>query len=80
MDLSNFVNLGIGGFAILVMWWMYDSNQKERRAHFETFVASLTEREVALRSLEKEVRDKVMNQLNENTAALRSLVTGHPGK
>lgn len=60
MDISPVVNLGIGGFAILVMWWMYQSSAKERNEHFKAF-----------RELEKEVRDTVMSQLSQNTEAMK---------
>lgn len=59
MDISPVVNLGIGGFAILVMWWMYQSAAKERAEHFSSF-----------RELEREVRDTVMGQLAQNTEAM----------
>lgn len=56
MDLSTVTNLGVAGFAILVMWWMFQANSKR-----------IDERDTALRALEKEVRDRIMSQLNENT-------------
>jgi hypothetical protein len=59
MDLNPIVNLGIGGFAILVMWWMYQSAAKERTEHFQSF-----------RALEQEVRETVMGQLSQNTIAM----------
>ena len=81
MDVASVVNLGIGGFAILVMWWMYDSNTKERNKHDEAalrerqhYIAQLTEREIAFRKLEEHVRDKIMAQLNENTTAFQSFL------
>lgn len=81
MDVASIVNLGIGGFAILVMWWMYDSNTKERNRHDEAatnershYIAQMTEREVAFRQLEEKVRDKVMTQLNENTKAFQRVL------
>jgi hypothetical protein len=59
MDISPVVNLGIGGFAILVMWWMYQSAARERSDHFKSF-----------RELEREVRETVMGQLAKNTEAM----------
>lgn len=59
MDLNVIGQLGIGGFAILVMWWMYDSSQKERNEHFKAF-----------RDLEADIRNKFSAQLMQNTAAL----------
>lgn len=81
MDVASVVNLGIGGFAILVMWWMYDSNTKERNRHDEAaqierahYIQQMTERELAFRQLEEKVRDKVMTQLNENTKVFQSVL------
>lgn len=59
MDLSQVTNLGIGGFSILVMWWMYQSAQTERNSHFDAF-----------RELESDIRNKLAGQLMENTNAL----------
>lgn len=59
MDVSTISNLGTGGFAILVMWWMYQSAQTERNAHFDAF-----------RDLESDIRNKLSGQLMENTNAL----------
>lgn len=74
MDVASVVNLGIGGFAILVMWWMYAANRQERKEHFDAFVAQVTEREIAFRSLEKEVRDKIMHQLQDNSRLFEKVV------
>lgn len=59
MDLSTVTNLGIGGFSILVMWWMYDASMKERNEHFKAF-----------RELEADIRNKFSTQLMENTNAM----------
>lgn len=74
MDIASVVNLGIGGFAILVMWWMYQANRQERKEHFDAFVAQLTEREISFRNLEREVRDRIMTQLNENTRLFEKVI------
>ncbi len=59
MEIAEVVNLGIGGFAILVMWWMYKSAQEERTKHFD-----------AMRALESEIRNKMATQLQENANAM----------
>jgi hypothetical protein len=64
MDLANAaVNLGVGGFSILVMWWMYDSSSKRLdKAHEDN------------RILEREVRDKIISQLDRNTTAFERIM------
>lgn len=74
MDAASFLDLGISGFSLLVMWWMYESNRKERKEHFDFFVVSLTEREVAFRQLEREVREKMLAQLHENTQVYKRVL------
>jgi hypothetical protein len=59
MDFATIANLGIGGFAILVMWWMYQSSAQERNEHFKAF-----------RELESDIRNKFAAQLMENTNAM----------
>jgi hypothetical protein len=59
MDVSPIVNLGIGGFAIYIMWRMYESSAKERNEHFRAF-----------RELESDIRNKFAAQLMENTNAM----------
>ena len=59
MDISTIANLGIGGFAILVMWWMYQSAATERNEHFKAF-----------RELESDIRNKFAAQLMENSNAM----------
>lgn len=64
MEWANaFVNLGVGGFSILVMWWMYQHSSKR-----------IDERDQAMRSLEKEVRSEIMSQLNKNTTAFDRVI------
>jgi hypothetical protein len=59
MDLGIIAQLGVAAFAILVMWWMYDSATKERNEHFKAF-----------RELESDIRNKISVQLMENTNAM----------
>lgn len=60
------LNLGTAGFAILVMWWMYQSASNERKRNDER----LDEKDRDFRSLEKEVRTNITAQLMTSTSAL----------
>lgn len=60
------LNLGIAGFAILVMWWMYDSSVSERKANDER----LDKKDTQFRELEKEVRTEITAQLVASTSAM----------
>jgi len=66
MDVATIANLGIGGFAILVMWWMYQSAQNARQKNDER----LDKRDEAMRHLEADIRNKFATQLMENTNAM----------
>lgn len=57
------IQLGVAGFAILVMWWMYQSSSTRLDKAYEDHKA-----------LEKEVRDKIMGQLGQNTNALERVI------
>ncbi len=57
-------SLGVAGFAILVMWWMYQSAASERKAYDER----LDERDRQYRALEKEVRTEISAQLVASTS------------
>lgn len=70
MDIASIVNLGIGGFAILVMWWMYQSAREERTANDQRLDA----KDEQFRSLEREVRTNIMKQLMDNTHAINSFI------
>ena len=63
-------NLGIGGVSILVMWFMYKSSAEERKRNDER----MDNREKVFRDLEREVRDKIMSQLNDNTKAFERVI------
>ena len=63
MDFSTISNLGVAGFSILVMWWMYSSAANERKAND----ARLDTRDTQYRELEKEVRTEITAQLIAST-------------
>lgn len=63
MDFSTISNLGVAGAAILVMWKMYESAAKERKANDERLDA----RDEQYRMLEKEVRTEITTQLIAST-------------
>lgn len=67
MDISSVANLGVAGFAILIMWWKDQASAKERDAH----ARQLDAREQAFHKLENEVRTEISAQLASSTAALR---------
>lgn len=66
MDITTISNLGIGGFAILVMWWMYRSAQEARQKNDDR----LDKRDEGMRILESDIRNKFSAQLMENTNAM----------
>ena len=66
MDFSTISNLGVAGFSILVMWWMFDSAQKELKAND----VRLDFRDTEYHQLEKEVRGSITAQLASSTSAL----------
>lgn len=61
-------SLGVGGFAVLVMWWMYQSSVIERKAND----ARLDSRDLQYRQLEREVRTEITTQLVAATATIGS--------
>lgn len=56
-------SLGVSGFAILVMWWMYQSSSKRLDKAYDDHKA-----------LEREVRERIMTQLNQNTNAFERVI------
>lgn len=60
------LNLGVGGFTVLVMWWMYQSAAAERSKNDER----MDKKDLAFRDLEKEVRENITLQLVTSTSAL----------
>lgn len=57
--IQSAINLGVAGFAILVMWWMYQSAAAERRRNDER----LDRRDEKYEALQKEVRGEIMATL-----------------
>lgn len=66
MDFSTISNLGVAGFSILVMWWMYRSAAAERKENDKR----LDERDTQYRTLEKEVRTEISAQLVAATSTI----------
>lgn len=60
-------SLGVAGFAILIMWWMYQSAAAERARYDER----MDKKDEAFRALEKEVRTNISVQLITSTSALQ---------
>ncbi len=67
------VNLGVAGFAILVMWWMYQSAERERQRND----LRLDKRDEKYEKLQEEVRGEIMATLvaatTTNTEAIQVL-------
>lgn len=79
-------NLGIGGFAIYIMWRMFDSNGKERDRHMlaaqlerDKYLLMSTEAQERFSVYQERVQNDVMEQLSKNTDAL-SRVLDHFAK
>lgn len=70
-------NLGVAGFAIWIMWKMFDSNTKERDRHLvssqlerEKYMGIVTETQKNFDVYQQKVQEDVMSQLSKNTDAL----------
>lgn len=63
VGLDQLSNLGVAGFAILVLWWMYQSSSSRLDKAYEDHKA-----------LEREVRDKIISQLDRNTVAFERIM------
>lgn len=64
------LNLGVAGFSILVMWWMYQSAANERKEND----IRLDKKDEAFRALEKEVRTEISAALITSTTTIRDNV------
>lgn len=70
-------NLGIGGFAIYIMWKMFDANSKEREKHTistqlerEKYISIATDTQRNFNAYQERVQSDIMTQLSKNTDAL----------
>jgi hypothetical protein len=63
VGLDQLSNLGVAGFAILVLWWMYQSSSSRLDKAYDDHKA-----------LEREVRDKIISQLERNTNAFERIM------
>lgn len=70
-------NLGIGGFAIFIMWKMFDANGKEREKHTasaqlerEKYLSMATETQKNFNLYQERVQSDIMSQLDKNTDTL----------
>lgn len=67
-------NLSIGVVAVLAMVYLvnrFTDASKEQSARHEK---AMKEREDAFRALEKEIRDRLIEQLNQNTAVMQRVL------
>lgn len=74
--LPIFTNLGIGGFAIYIMWRMFDSNTKEREKHTtsaqlerEKYIGMVNDSQKEFNLYQQTVQKDIMTQLGKNTDA-----------
>lgn len=84
--LPGLSSLGIGGFAIFIMWKMFEANGKERDRHTiaaqlerEKYMGIINEGQKSFNLYQEKVQTDVMGQLARNTDAL-SRVIDHFGK
>lgn len=61
--LATIQQLGTTGFAILVLWWMYKHSADR-----------IDKKEDSFRALEREIRDKILQQLTDNTQAFKQVM------
>ena len=63
VGIETLSNLGVAGFAILVLWWMYQSSSARLDKAYDDH-----------KTLEREVRDKIISQLDRNTVAFERIM------
>lgn len=63
VPIDQISNLGVAGFAILVLWWMYQSSSSRLDKAYDDHKA-----------LEREVREKIIGQLERNTVAFEKIM------
>lgn len=61
--LQPVLQMGVAGFSILVMWWMYRHSSDR-----------MDKKDEAFRLLSEEVRKEIMSQLNKNSAVLENVI------
>lgn len=72
-------SLGVAGFAILIMWWMYSSSAEERKRNDERMDAKdvahrdrLDRKDAEFNKLNEQVRTDISVQLAASTSTLTS--------
>lgn len=72
-------SLGVAGFAILIMWWMYSSSAEERKRNDERMDEKdkahrerLDKKDEEFKKLNEQVRSDISLQLAASTSALGS--------
>lgn len=75
MDILDIIKtLGITGFALWIMWKMYEHSSSRFAEKDKQFIEEISRRETGMREIEKEVRTSIMLQLSQNTEAMRKVV------
>ena len=83
--ISSLPNLSIGVIAVLAFAYTTIKNNESREANTRNFLSTLDtmrsqheiamkEREIAFRSLEKEVRTEILNQLTKNSQIMERVI------
>jgi len=85
--LTALPNLSIGALSVVVMAYMMIKNNESRETNTKRFLdtlesmrsqheAAMKERESAFRELEREVRNKILSQLTDNSKIMERVI-GH---
>jgi hypothetical protein len=81
MDITAIANFGVAGFAIYIMWRMYDANKKERenndthtRAEREKFNVKFEDQVKTHNIFQEKVRNELMTQLRKNSDAFERVL------
>jgi len=85
--LTALPNLSIGALAVVTMAYMMIKNNESREKNTQRFLetletmrsqheAAMKERESAFRELEREVRNKILSQLTDNSKIMERVI-GH---
>lgn len=67
-------NLGIGVVAVLALAYITRNFLEHLDARSKRHEEAMKEREEAFRTLEREVRDKILSQLNENSNLMERIM------
>lgn len=83
---SALPNLSVGALAVITMAYMMIKNNESRERNTQSFLttlenmrtqheAAMKERESAFRELEREVRNKILSQLTDNSKIMERVIS-----